>query len=163
MTLPRTIAVARFLGERPMNLLSDGDAIIGIRPEHVRLDGDGALRGRIVRRETTGADAYSRSRRRAARSSSASRRRARARAGELVGLDLPPQHVRRFDPCDRDRDRVTATALLARGVVMAGIAGARLDNDFPRFGGYLLFARGATLAQVRALTDALRARDAATR
>lgn len=54
---------------------------------------------------------------------------------------------------------MTTTAELARGVVMAGIAGARLDRDFPRFGGYLLFARDATLAQVRALTDELRARD----
>ncbi|HEY6325657.1 MAG TPA: glycoside hydrolase family 3 N-terminal domain-containing protein, partial [Candidatus Cybelea sp.] len=54
---------------------------------------------------------------------------------------------------------MTDTAELARGVVMAGIAGARLDGDFPRFGGYLLFARDATLAEVRALTDELRARD----
>jgi beta-N-acetylhexosaminidase len=55
---------------------------------------------------------------------------------------------------------VTATRDLARKVVMAGIAGASLDGDFPPFGGYLLFARDATLAQIRALTDALRARDA---
>lgn len=54
---------------------------------------------------------------------------------------------------------MTDTAELARGVVMAGIAGARLAGDFPRFGGYLLFAREAALAEVRALTDELRARD----
>ncbi len=54
---------------------------------------------------------------------------------------------------------MTATQDLARGVVMAGIAGARLEGDFPRFGGYLLFARDATLAQIRALTDELRTRD----
>ncbi len=54
---------------------------------------------------------------------------------------------------------MTTTAELARGVVMAGIPGAQFDRDFPRFGGYLLFAREATLAQVRALTDELRARD----
>jgi sn-glycerol 3-phosphate transport system ATP-binding protein len=94
---PRTIAVAQFLGERPMNLLSDGDAIVGIRPEHVRLDGDGALRGRIVRREPTGADAYvevETPRGTVVVRVAASRD---ARVGELVGLDLPPQHVRRFD------------------------------------------------------------------
>jgi ABC-type sugar transport system ATPase subunit len=54
---PRTIAVARFLGERPMNLLADGAAVVGIRPERVELAGNGALRGRIARREPTGADA----------------------------------------------------------------------------------------------------------
>jgi len=54
---------------------------------------------------------------------------------------------------------VTATTVLARGVVAAGIAGARLDSDFPHFGGYVLFARDATLAEIRALTDSLRARD----
>ncbi len=54
---------------------------------------------------------------------------------------------------------MTATQDLARGVVAAGIAGARLDGDLPRFGGYLLFARDATLAQVRALTDELRKRE----
>jgi beta-N-acetylhexosaminidase len=54
---------------------------------------------------------------------------------------------------------VTSTRDLARGVVVAGIAGARLDGDFPRFGGYLLFAHGATLAEIRALTDELRSRD----
>ncbi len=54
---------------------------------------------------------------------------------------------------------MTTTAEPARGVVMAGIPGAQLDRAFARFGGYLLFAREATLAQVRALTDELRARD----
>ncbi|HVR46677.1 MAG TPA: ABC transporter ATP-binding protein [Candidatus Binatia bacterium] len=94
---PRTIAVAQFLGERPMNLLSDGDAIVGIRPEHVQLDGDGALRGRIARREPTGADAYlevATQRGAVVVRVAASRR---AQIGELVGLDLPAQHVRRFD------------------------------------------------------------------
>jgi len=94
---PGTIAVAQFLGERPMNLLSDGDAIAGIRPEHVRLDAGGALRGRIVRREPTGADAYVEVE--TPRGTVVVRVAASgdARAGELVGLDLPPQHVRRFD------------------------------------------------------------------
>jgi ABC-type sugar transport system ATPase subunit len=94
---PRTVAVARFLGERPMNLLSDGDSIAGIRPEHVQLNGDGALRGRIARREPTGADAYvevETPRGTVVVRVAASRD---VRVGELVGLDLPPQRVRRFD------------------------------------------------------------------
>ncbi|HEY6325656.1 MAG TPA: ABC transporter ATP-binding protein [Candidatus Cybelea sp.] len=94
---PRTIAVAQFLGERPMNLLSDGEAIVGIRPEHVRLDGEGAVRGRIVRREPTGADAYVEVE--TPRGTVVVRVAAAydARVGAAVGLDLPPHHVRRFD------------------------------------------------------------------
>jgi len=48
---------------------------------------------------------------------------------------------------------------LARGVIVGGIAGIMADSDLPRFGGYLLFpGESATAAEVRALTDALRAR-----
>jgi ABC-type sugar transport system ATPase subunit len=94
---PRTVAVARFLGERPMNLFSDGDAIVGIRPERVELTGDGGLRGRIVRREATGADAYLEVE--TARGAIVVRVGAsrEVRRGELVGLDLPARFVRRFD------------------------------------------------------------------
>ncbi len=95
---PRTLAVARFLGERPMNLLSDGGTIVGIRPERIELAADGALRGRIARRETTGADAYleiETPRGTVVVRVAASRD---AGCGELVGLDLPAQHLRRFDP-----------------------------------------------------------------
>jgi ABC-type sugar transport system ATPase subunit len=94
---PRTIAVAEFLGERPMNLLRDGRVTIGIRPECIRCTGDGALRGRVMRRETTGADAYldvETDRGTLVVRVSASDG---ARAGEPVALDLPPQFVRRFD------------------------------------------------------------------
>jgi ABC-type sugar transport system ATPase subunit len=94
---PRTVAVARFLGERPMNLFPDGDAIVGIRPERVELTSDGGLRGRIVRRETTGADAYLEVE--TPRGTIVVRVGATRdlRSGELVGLDLPAQFVRRFD------------------------------------------------------------------
>jgi beta-N-acetylhexosaminidase len=55
---------------------------------------------------------------------------------------------------------VNGTAELARGVVMAGIAGSSFDATLPRFGGYILFARDdGSVAGIRALTDALRARD----
>ena len=37
---PRTVGVARFLGDRPMNLL-DGDPVTGIRPEHVGVVAEG--------------------------------------------------------------------------------------------------------------------------
>jgi beta-N-acetylhexosaminidase len=48
---------------------------------------------------------------------------------------------------------------LARGVIAAGFHGETFDPALPEFGAYVLFARNvATLQQVRALTDALRAR-----
>jgi len=94
---PRSVAVARFLGERPMNLLADGRTIVGIRPERVEVSGDGALRGRIARREPTGADAYldvETPRGTVVVRVAASHE---VRSGELVALDLPAQYVRRFD------------------------------------------------------------------
>ncbi|HEY1429093.1 MAG TPA: ABC transporter ATP-binding protein [Candidatus Tumulicola sp.] len=53
---PRSVAVARFLGARSMNVL-DGGAF-GIRPERIVVGAGGSLRGRVVRRERTGPDAY---------------------------------------------------------------------------------------------------------
>ncbi|HEV7180224.1 MAG TPA: ABC transporter ATP-binding protein [Candidatus Baltobacteraceae bacterium] len=57
---PRTARVAAFLGERAMNVLdaAPGDVVMGIRPEHVRVDPEGTLRGFVERREPTGADSY---------------------------------------------------------------------------------------------------------
>jgi beta-N-acetylhexosaminidase len=55
---------------------------------------------------------------------------------------------------------VNGTREFAYGVVMAGITGTALDPALPRFGGYLLFAGdGATVGDIRVLTDALRRRD----
>jgi beta-N-acetylhexosaminidase len=54
---------------------------------------------------------------------------------------------------------VTAIGEWSRGVVAAGFDGERLDPDLPLTGGYVLFSRNATSpAQMRSLTDALRAR-----
>lgn len=55
---PIDVQVARFLGSPPMNVI-DGDAhMLGIRPEHVRIDANAALRGRVVSNESTGADRF---------------------------------------------------------------------------------------------------------
>jgi multiple sugar transport system ATP-binding protein len=95
---PRSLAVARFLGERPMNLFEDGATIAGIRPERILLDPQGALRGRVVRRESTGADAFLEVE--SARGTLAVRVAAEepASAGDLVALELPGDAMRRFDP-----------------------------------------------------------------
>jgi sn-glycerol 3-phosphate transport system ATP-binding protein len=93
---PRSVGVARFLGERPMNLL-DGEPVVGIRPEHVRVVAEGELRGRIARRESTGADVYLLVE--TPRGKIAARVAAAfpAMPNDVVGLDFPPEFVRRFD------------------------------------------------------------------
>jgi ABC-type sugar transport system ATPase subunit len=94
---PGTLAVARFLGERPMNLFEHEGTILGIRPECVRVASAGALRGRIARRENTGADAYldveTERGRLAVRVPSSNGER----TGDFVALDLPAESLRRFD------------------------------------------------------------------
>jgi ABC-type sugar transport system ATPase subunit len=93
---PRNVAVARFLGARPMNVLDDGT--FGIRPERVAIgSGNSLLHGRIVRRESSGADAYL--------TVETARGTIEARVpsetpgalGDDVGVDLPERYVVRFD------------------------------------------------------------------
>ncbi|HYL28264.1 MAG TPA: ABC transporter ATP-binding protein [Candidatus Nitrosotalea sp.] len=94
---PSSIAVARFLGERPMNLFEQDGAILGIRPERIRTTANGTLGGRVARRENTGADAYLDVE--TERGSLAVRVPAThdARAGDRIGLELPADSLRRFD------------------------------------------------------------------
>lgn len=94
---PQTLAVARFLGERPMNLFEHRGVIFGIRPERIRIATNGALNGRVARRESTGADAYLEVETergllvvRVGASNG-------ARTGDDLALDLPPESLRRFD------------------------------------------------------------------
>ncbi|HEY1975014.1 MAG TPA: ABC transporter ATP-binding protein [Candidatus Baltobacteraceae bacterium] len=93
---PRTVAVARFLGDRPMNLLEDGEFLVGIRPERVAIVAGGALRGTVLRTESTGADAYvlvSTPRGELTARVAASHA---PRTGDAVDVDLPDAFVRRF-------------------------------------------------------------------
>jgi ABC-type sugar transport system ATPase subunit len=93
---PRSLKAARAIGSRPMNLL-DGDTIVGIRPERVVVGAGGALRGRVVRRERTGADAYVTVETQrgilAARVASESA----AAPGDEVDVDVPERFVVRYD------------------------------------------------------------------
>jgi ABC-type sugar transport system ATPase subunit len=81
-----------------MNLFERDGSILGIRPECIRAASDGMLGGRVVRRESTGADAYLEVQ--TERGSLAVRVPAShaARAGDSIGLDLPAESLRRFDP-----------------------------------------------------------------
>jgi len=94
---PATTSVARFFGTPPMNLLDDGMETLGIRPEHVHLENGGALRGRVVSVESTGADAFVHMQ---TAKGELIARVAVATAPEVgaeVAATLPEAHVRRFD------------------------------------------------------------------
>lgn len=95
---PRTVAVARALGERAMNLLATNDAVVGIRPEHVRIASDGNVTGNVVRRESTGPDVYVRVATNLGEVSVRLAEGSEARVGDRLTLQFPPQFVRRFDP-----------------------------------------------------------------
>jgi ABC-type sugar transport system ATPase subunit len=94
---PGSVAVARFLGERPMNLFQDGERLAGIRPERVRLAPDGALDGRVVRRESTGADSYLEIETERGPIVARVPAEDRRQAGDRVTLDLPAAWIRHFD------------------------------------------------------------------
>jgi multiple sugar transport system ATP-binding protein len=95
---PRTVAVARFLGERPMNFFDDESALVGIRPERVCFGAEGGLPGRVTRRETTGADIYLEVQTDRGKIVARAPATDCSRPGELVTLDLPAQWLRRFNP-----------------------------------------------------------------
>ncbi len=93
---PRTIEVARFLGDRPMNVL-DGDPLLGIRPEHVRVVDRAELHGRVMRREPTGADAYVVVKTPRGDITARVSASLAVRPGDEAGLEFPAEFVRRFD------------------------------------------------------------------
>ncbi len=56
---PANAFVAQFIGSPPMNLfppglLEPGDRLVGVRPEHIRLGGDGRLEGKVTLVEALG-------------------------------------------------------------------------------------------------------------
>jgi len=94
---PRTLRVARFLGERPMNLFEQDGAIVGIRPERIGVAENGGLAGRVVRRERAGADAYLEVDTDHGRLTVRVAAGSTLRAGDGVTLELPSDALRRFD------------------------------------------------------------------
>jgi len=94
---PRNLTVARFLGERPMNLFEHEGSTIGIRPECIALDAQGPLMGQVLRREAAGADAYLDVQTEHGVLAVRVANTDRTRAGESVSLRLPEPAIRRFD------------------------------------------------------------------
>ena len=96
---PRSIRVASFFGDRPMNLLAGlrGATVAGIRPEHVRIDDGGELAGTILRKERTGADAYLYALTAAGTVVARISPELNVRPGDEVRLSFDEPHVRLFD------------------------------------------------------------------
>lgn len=95
---PADVRVAQFFGSPAMNLLEDGAGRIGIRPEHVRIESGGELRGTVARSEEAGADQLLHI------DTPRGRIVVRARANQVlpsaggdVSVALPGAFVRRFD------------------------------------------------------------------
>lgn len=94
---PANVTVARFFGSPPMNLFDDGAQIVGIRPEHIRLDLNGSLRGTVRAVDSIGSDVL------VSVSTEKGEITARAptsfdgRIGDVIALTLPGDRVRRFD------------------------------------------------------------------
>jgi sn-glycerol 3-phosphate transport system ATP-binding protein len=53
---PATAFTARFIGTPPMNLIAQGDRLIGIRPEHIRIVSQDGHAARVKTVEHLGAD-----------------------------------------------------------------------------------------------------------
>lgn len=94
---PRTLGVARFLGERPMNLFEQNGTVVGIRPERIAVSENGGLAGRVMRRESAGADAYLEVETTRGRLTVRVPAASGLHAGDGVALDLPADALRRFD------------------------------------------------------------------
>lgn len=94
---PANTGVARFFGTPPMNLLDDGMETLGIRPENVRLQNGGPLRGRVMAVESTGADAFVRMQTSKGELIARVSPAAVPAVGDEVAVTLPPEYVRRFD------------------------------------------------------------------
>ncbi|HEX5275705.1 MAG TPA: ABC transporter ATP-binding protein [Candidatus Rubrimentiphilum sp.] len=94
---PANASVARFFGTPPMNLIDDGMETLGIRPENVRLQNGGSLRGRVIAVESTGADAFVRMETPKGELIARVPAASVPHVGEEVAATLPQEHVRRFD------------------------------------------------------------------
>jgi ABC-type sugar transport system ATPase subunit len=97
---PANVRIARFFGSPPMNLIERDGAIIGIRPEYVRIGDDAALRGTVEEIEAIGPDFLAHIKTPlgvvAARIPRAAADSVPA-IGQQTGVSFPPQYVRRFD------------------------------------------------------------------
>jgi multiple sugar transport system ATP-binding protein len=109
---PASLFVAQFMGTPPMNMfppgtLETGPHVVGVRPEHVRLDREGPLTARVLLVEALGYErlitcALPNEGRVVARTTDVNG----PREGEAVFIDADPSHRQRFDPVTGKRQEV---------------------------------------------------------
>lgn len=92
---PANVDVARFLGSPPMNLLSDGATIVGVRPEHLRVVPTGQISGIV--KEARFAGAHTIVDVETERGMLSVRAAERRSAGERIALTWDEACERRFD------------------------------------------------------------------
>jgi ABC-type sugar transport system ATPase subunit len=102
---PSNVRVARFLGTPAMNLMAGagellgfGREIVGVRPECVRIASDGPVRGRVMRRERTGADTFAQVATPYGTIVVRVPPSIPFAAGDTVNLTFVPDAIRRYDP-----------------------------------------------------------------
>lgn len=102
---PRTLFAARFFGSPPLNVcpastlrLSAGDALAGLRPEHLTLEANSALRGRVYLVEPMGADVFVTVDVGGTRLTARCESSVQVRVGDEVGLRFDPARLLWFDP-----------------------------------------------------------------
>jgi multiple sugar transport system ATP-binding protein len=106
---PETVFVAQFIGTPPMNVLpagmaESGSLLVGVRPEHVRLDPGSPLRGTVTLVEHLGHETLVNAH--VGETKVVVRQPASAETpsiGDEVGIDLPEGHRHRFDPVTERR------------------------------------------------------------
>jgi ABC-type sugar transport system ATPase subunit len=101
---PATLGVARVLGMRPMNIFDRGaidgvpeGQVAGIRPEAIHVAADGAIRGRVLRSESTGPDLYLRVALERCEIFVRAASHESIAAGDAIALDFPADAMRYFD------------------------------------------------------------------
>jgi multiple sugar transport system ATP-binding protein len=100
---PASVFVAQFIGTPPMNILpaglvEPGDVLVGVRPEHLGVDDESPVRGRVTLVEHLGHETLVHLR--VGETPVVVRTQADAAApvvGAEVGLDVPVMHRHRFD------------------------------------------------------------------
>jgi len=112
---PRSLFAARFFGAPALNVcapaalgLSPQDGVlVGLRPEHLTIDAQGPLRGRVYLVEPMGADAWVTVQLDGVRVTARAEGTIALRSGDEVGLRFEPTRVLRFD--EGTGARLTAT------------------------------------------------------
>jgi sn-glycerol 3-phosphate transport system ATP-binding protein len=103
---PATTFAARFIGSPAMNLVPQGGALLGVRPEHIRLVAEGGVHGTVTSADYHGADTILSVRVDGETVLVRMEGRARLAAGAQVRLGWDDANAHRFDPASGARSNI---------------------------------------------------------